>query len=259
MKLFKNTPLLLLFFFASIALQAQHDFAVTHKGDTLKGDIKILSYDLLDKIQVATKGKKTIYTALQVKTLLKDGATYEAIRYDNSVRFMKVLKSGYLSFYAFNPSSQLTWDGRYLSKRDGNGLELPNLTFKKTLSNFLSDCPNIRDRVNAGEFSKREIEKIIDLYNECLQSKTESLNLVPTRTDAANTNIVKAIENLTTKIEGENFLTKKDALDILKDIQNKVSKNEPVPHYLIEGLKSYLLDTPSLSGDLEKVVSLLKK
>lgn len=254
-----NTIFCLIFIFSSVSLHAQHDVAVTHKGDTLKGAIKILSYELLDKIQVASSGKKTIYTALQIKTLSKEGVTYEAVRYDNSIRFMKVLKSGYLSFYAFNPSNQLTWDGRYLYKKDGNGVELPNLTFKKTLSNFLSDCPNIRDRINAGEFSKREIEKIVDLYNECLQSKTEALNIVPVRTDVQNNSIVQAIDHLTTKIEGENFLTKKDALDMLKDIRNKVVKNETVPHYLVEGLKSYLLDTPSLSGDLDKVISLLKK
>ncbi|MBS1507835.1 MAG: hypothetical protein JSS79_14430 [Bacteroidetes bacterium] len=249
----------LFFILITNSLQAQHDFAVMHKGDTLRGEIKILSYEMMDKIQVATKEKKTIYTALQIKTLQKGEVSYEPIRYDNTIRFMKVLKSGYLSFYAFNPSNQLTWDGRYLYKKDGNGVELPNLTFKKTLSNFLSDCPNIRDRINAGEFSKREIEKIIDLYNECLQSKTEALNILPVRTDSQNTSIVKAIDNLTAKIEGENFLTKKDALDMLKDIRTKVSKNEAVPHYLVEGLKSYLLDTPSLSGDLDKVISLLKK
>jgi hypothetical protein len=244
---------------APLFLSAQNDYALTFKGDTVKGEIRILSYDLLDRVQINVQGKKTTLTALQVKSIKKNNNYYEAVRYDNSVRFMQVLKSGYLSYYAFNPTSQITWDGRFLYKRDGKGVELPNLSFKKILINFLSECPNICDRISHGEFARKDIEKIIDLYNECLQSKTEALNLVPSRTNNENATIVSAIKNLTTKIEAENFLTKKDALDVLKDIQTKVAQNEKVPNYLIDGLKSYLLDTPALTKDLDQVIALLKK
>ena len=68
-----------------------------------------------------------------------------------------------------------------------------------------------------------------------------------------------AVKNFVAKVEAESFLAKKDALDLLKDIQAKVSKNETVPNYLIEGLKSYLNDTPTLAKDLEGVIALLKK
>jgi len=61
------------------------------------------------------------------------------------------------------------------------------------------------------------------------------------------------------KIDAEEFPSKKDALDLLRDIQGKVSKNESVPNYLTEGLKSYVSSVPALTEDLNKLLGLLQK
>ena len=60
-------------------------------------------------------------------------------------------------------------------------------------------------------------------------------------------------------MDAEDFIAKKDAQDILKDIQSKVMKNESVPNYLIDGLKSSLANTPSLAKDVDVFITLLKK
>src|SRR5258708_32089576 len=89
---------------------AQKDYALSSKGDTLKGELKFYSFDNLDRLQINSGGKKSSYTALQVRGFFKDGSTYQSVKYDNSIRFMRVIKSGYLSLLAFNPISQGSWD-----------------------------------------------------------------------------------------------------------------------------------------------------
>ena len=48
--------------FVSVASYAQADYAVTIKGDTLKGSAKILTYDLLDRVQIVVDKKKKNYS-----------------------------------------------------------------------------------------------------------------------------------------------------------------------------------------------------
>src|SRR5260221_3623567 len=238
---------------------AQKDYALTIKGDTLDGALKLMPYDQLDRVQIIVNGKKTYFTALQVKAFFQSGTMYQTMKYENSYHFMKLIKPGYLSLLAFRFANQNSWDGQYLAKKDGSGMEVPNLGFKKMLSKYLSDCADVSGKLDKGDLSKRDLERIIDLYNTCIQTKTESMTNKPTPTLAIDSDKVLAVKDFVGKVEQENFVTKKDALDMLKDILSKVSKNEPVPNYLIEGLKSYLADTPSLSKELDSVVALLKK
>jgi hypothetical protein len=243
---------------------AQNSYAIKLNGDTVKGSLQILGYEQIDRVQIKTDERKITLTALQVKSISRDNILYRPVRNDNTVRFMKVLINGYLTLYAFNLTVQDSWDGRFLTKKDGSGMEVPNLGFKKTLGNFLSDCGDIKNQIEEGTLGKRDLEKIVDSYNACMERKTTALFTKATPSPATNINNEKnekaeAVKNLITKVEAENFATNKDALDILKDIESKVSKNESVANYLIDGLKSSLAGVPSLSKDLDTVVALLKK
>lgn len=237
-----------------LLLTAQSDYAVTFKGDTLRGELKIMSYDQLDRVQWSDHGQKKMYTALQIKSISKSSEFFQPVRYENTIKFMQVMKSGFLSLYKFSNQNA---EGQYLAKKDGTGMEVPNLNFKKALAKYLSECPDVASRLAKGEFSKRDIERIIDLYNACVQND-------PYLGAAAKPNVIDsekifAVKTLVEKVNLENFSSKKDALDLLKDIQTKVSKNEAVPNYLMEGLKSYLGDIPAVSKELDTLISSLKK
>jgi hypothetical protein len=234
-----------------LSAYSQSDYLINLKGDTLKGDLRFTYGEQIDKVQITIAGKKTTYTGLQVRSIENEGALLRPIRYENSIRFMKVLKDGFLSYYSFNLNTAETWDGRYLSKKDGTGIEVPNLGFKKTMARYLSDCPGLKKQFDKGDFSRRDIERIIDLYNQCVESRQTTVSTVNEKE--------VAVKKLIAKVEKENFVTKKDALDALNDVQKKVSKNETIPNYLFEGLKSYLAESPSLSSDLESLITLLKK
>jgi hypothetical protein len=56
--------LISVFFLTSYFAVAQANYVVTLKADTLRGDVRILSYDNIDRVQVAKDGKKESFTAL---------------------------------------------------------------------------------------------------------------------------------------------------------------------------------------------------
>jgi len=251
-----SIKLTLAFIVMPFFVSAQYDYAVTFKGDTLKGELKIMSYDQLDRVQWSDRGEKKVYTALQIKFIVKSGKIYEPLRYENGIQFMQVIKSGFLSLYSFSHQNA---EGEYLAKKDGTGIEVPNLNFKKTMAKYLSECPDVAKRLEKGEFTKKDLDRIIDLYNNCLQSNTNQSSRVAVRPNAIDNEKILAVNNLMEKVKLEDFASKKDALDLLNDIQSKVSKNESIPNYLMEGLKSYLTPIPSVGKELEALISSLKK
>jgi len=241
---------------------AQSDFVVTLKSDTVKGDVRILSYDQVDRVQIANKGKKELFSALDVLIVRIGGESYKSVKIDNSIRLMKILKSGYLSLYGFKLPNQSGYDGRYLVKLDGTSMEMPNLGFKKVMSGFLEECNGVSEKIKNGELGKSKIEEIIDLFNECVSQAKPVLVVAaePLTTETSDKTMLKeAIQTLMTKIQEQDFSTREDALDILRDIQSKVTKNENVSNYLIGGLQSALKDQSALSEDLDKVIALIKK
>jgi hypothetical protein len=250
----------LLLTLGTISLFSQADYAVTSKGDTLRGKAKLLTYDILDRVQVTIDKKKKVYTALEVKTLFTDGVTYHTVKYDKGYRYMKLLKSGFLSLYGFRLPNQSSYDGQYLLKKDGTGMEIPNLTFKKSMANFLSGCDEVESRIKNGDLGRRDIDQIIDRYNSCLQFKTEKkIEAVPEPTPIESEKMV-AVNSLISKVEATaEFSNKTDVLDLLKDLRSKVGRNELLPNYLTKDIKNYLGTQPTFTEDLEKLFVLLKK
>ncbi len=232
---------------------AQNDFVVTLKSDTLRGEVRILTYDLMDRVQVKTDDGKQLFTAVQVRNVHIAGENFQPVKMDNRIHLMKVLSQGYLSLYAFRLENQSSYDGRCLVKLGGATLELPNLTFKKTMATFLEDCETVSAKVKEGEWSKKDINTIIEAYNVCVSAQSRQKIAAGASDEKMN-----RIEALRTKVEQSDMESKKDVLDLLSDLQKKVSKGEAVPNYLTEGLKSYLDKQSALAADLAEVIRLIK-
>ena len=125
---------------------SQTDYAVTSKGDTLKGKVKIFTYDLLDRVQVAVDKKKKMFTCLEVRPVSIDKEIFHTVKYEQGYRFMKIIKPGFLSLYGFRLTNQMSYDGQFLVKKDGSSMEIPNLTFKRSMANFLGECKEVEER-----------------------------------------------------------------------------------------------------------------
>jgi hypothetical protein len=251
--------ILLLFGYSALS---QSDYLLTTKSDTLKGDLRILSYDQLDRVQITSNGKKEIYTAMQVLILKKDEEFYKPVQIDQSIRLMKIIKGGYLSLYAYKLPNQSTFDGRYLVKLNGSTMEVPNLAFKKMMANYLEDCHELSVKLKQGDLGRGDIEEIVDEYNLCMVKEKPAVaqqESISSPESLDKTKQKESILNLKNKIKEQTFSGKEDALDILSDIESKVDRNENVSNYLLGGLQSALKDQAALSEDLENLIALFKK
>ncbi len=241
---------------------AQTDYAITMKGDTLKGRIKILTFDQLDRVQVVTDDKKSQYSALEIRTLRINGVVYHTVSYDRGFRYMKLIKEGFLSLYGFRMANQSTYDGLYLLKKDGTGIEMPNLTFKKSMSGFLSDCAEVVERIKSGDLGRKDFDKIVDRYNSCLQFKTERKAVEPqvAPVTEVESEQMMAVNALIGKVDTSTTLENKtDLVDLLKDLRSKIARNEILPNYILKDIKNQLGANPDFAADVEKLLALLKR
>ncbi len=246
-----------LFLLVSLAASAQ-DYVVTLKGDTVRGETKILSYDLYDRINVKSGKTKNQFTAVEVKAVFMANQIYHTIRTDlKGYRMMKLIKPGYLSLYEgriYNGSSFEIVD--YLVKKDGSSLEVPNLSFKKSMINFLSDCLSMEEKINSEEVVKKNLDQLINVYNQCIESQTKTSK--ETASISREDPKLVALLALKSKVEKSTLTSQKDVLDILNDLTTKIVNNKPVPKYLLETLNGMLKDTPEVKAELDQVNILLK-
>ncbi|HMG89572.1 MAG TPA: hypothetical protein VK589_05920 [Chryseolinea sp.] len=210
------------------------DFVVTSKGDTLMGEVKPLFYGVDKKVQLSQEGKKkAVYPMFQVRSFLYKGELYQPVKGPEGYTFMKLQKPGYLSLYSYQLPNQITFDGLYLLKMDGKGTEVPNISFKKVMERFLSDCPEVSEKIDKGDLSKKELYKIIDEYNACIGANTIDHGKI-----IADRGVWDVLEQ---KVKAEpEFEGKSNALDMIAEIKGKVARSEKVPNFLVEGLKSTL-------------------
>lgn len=238
----------------------QQDFVVLTKGDTLKGKVKYLNYGVEKKVQITSSDtKKTVYSILQTLAFGMDNDVYQPVRITQGYVYMKVLKSGYLSLYAYQLPNQSTWDGRYLLKKDGTGLEIPNIGFKKNMTKYLSECPTVSEKIESGELGKSKIEDIIIQFNACIDLNTNHQNLTIEREKEQATKLSVWNQLETSLINGSDFEDKAAALEMINEIKIKLQREEKVPGFLVEGLKESLKDQePPIKEILEKALQQLQ-
>jgi ribosomal protein S17E len=241
-------------------LFGQSDYIVTLKSDTLRGEVRILSYDVQDRAQLTVNGKKQLFTALQVSQIYKDDHFLIPVRMENTIRFMQVIKKGYLSLYGYKQQNQSTYDGRFLVKQDGSSMDLPNITFKKMIAGYVEDCPTLSSQVKNGDYSRRDIEQIVEIYNNCVMTRQPEEAQAPLTSDLLlKRKRTEAIEDLVNLVKEQDFENRQDALDLLADIQSKIDRNENVSNYQVETLRNFLAGQEKLQSQMEKVIGLLKK
>ncbi|HPM31101.1 MAG TPA: hypothetical protein PLJ60_12280 [Chryseolinea sp.] len=241
--------------FVSIsATSIAQDYLVTLKNDTIRGNVKPSFVGYNSKVQVTTTDKKkTSYPLFEIKAFTLKKETYHPMKGPNGYTFMKLLKGGYLSYYAFQLQNQVTFDGFYLGKMDGTGIEVPNLGFKKAMTKYLSDCDSLVIKIDKGDLGKRDMEEIVDYYNNYINSKTvdENKKIVAESDQGKKLTSWNALEEKLKK--QADFEGKQNALDMITDIKGKISRGEKVPGFITEGLKS-IINPTELKTDLENAL-----
>jgi len=250
----KHSFLLFIFFLSYLTAAAQ-DYVVTVTGDTLRGTVKAINFGEGKKVIVTDAQKnKTTVPIFKTRLYSQKGEIFQPVRMETGYQYMKLLKPGYLSLFAFVPAQQSSYDGRYLLKADGQGMEVPNLSFKKMMGNFLAGCPDLVAKVDNGDLGKRDLDKIIDEYNLCIQNHSYIRQVVADK----NTETSKPTtewDTLEEKIKAHaDFEGKADALEMVTEIKNKVRKSEKIPNFLTEGLSNTLAPT-ELKDEVSKILN----
>ena len=217
----------------------------------------MLFYGPEKKVQVTGNDKKKqIYSIFQTREFHYKGETYQPVKFDKGYTFMKTIKSGYLSLYAFQFENQVNYDGLLLVKKDGSRLEVPNLTFKKNMVKFLEDCEDVSARIENGELSKKKIDTIVDEYNACVNKRTAERSQILSQKAEANKKI-SSWDELENQVKAaQDFEGKPDALEMIGEIKGKIRRQEKVPNFMIEGLKKSLSKsdlTPTLDKALAEI------
>src|SRR5690349_3140541 len=85
------------------------DYVVTTKNDTIRGEVKPLTYSADKKVQVTSADKKkTILPITQTFGFSHRGEIFHPVRSEKGYVFMKLIKSGYLSLYGFQQDNQVS-------------------------------------------------------------------------------------------------------------------------------------------------------
>jgi hypothetical protein len=224
------------------------EYVVPLRGDTIKGDVRPAGIGITQRVQVVGEdGKKKSFGVTEVREFRFKEDVYRPVKGLNGYVFMKLIKDGYLGLYGFQPDNQTNYDGRFLVRKDGAGMEVPNLTFKKSISKFLSDCPSVSNKVDNGELGRRDIETIVSEYNNCITSNTTEV--------AVETKKLDPLDALEQKVKAKSaFEGQSDALDMIAEMKKKVQRKEKVPNFMVEGLKNALSKEADLSTDLDNAL-----
>lgn len=247
--------LLILFMIAYQCSHAQNDYLITTRGDTVRGELKLMFYTPEKRIQITKDKEKSTYTILNTKSFFFKGEIYKPAKGPEGYTFMKLIKPGYLSLLAFQVEKSATYDGRYLLKADGNGIEVPNLGFKKQLAKFLADCDAVSLKLEQDVYSKRDLETIVDEYNACIETKT--IKAAQTITKEKETGVkANSWDALTEKINShDDFEGKSTALEMTADIKSRLQRGEKIPTFVIDGLKNVLAGQTDLKEALQLALS----
>jgi hypothetical protein len=251
--------MIILFVIGYITASAQGDYVVTIKGDTLWGKVKYYSHSGVKYAGNSSKyvqltpaeGKKSTHEILKTISFSMDNEIYHTVKFEQSYAFMKLIKRGYLSLYGYQMENQTTWDGRYFVKKDGALLDVPNLGFKKRVAAYLADCPEVVKNIESGVLGKSELLKIVEEYNACVELKTTSKVLKKSPATEAWAKLGDEVKVL------PEFDKKADAIEMIQDVQKKLSKNETIPSFLINGLKDALKDQSSIKETLDEAIGKL--
>ncbi|MEM0939124.1 MAG: hypothetical protein AAF600_04050 [Bacteroidota bacterium] len=208
----------ILFSIVSISTIAQEDYIVTIRKDTVYGDARIVSVNYPDKVILRKNDGKKEYQSFQVQTINIDGEFYDPIIYQNKRTIARRVIKGSLSYYKIRPPDHYEFYKEILLKENLESTEIPNISFRKMISGFLSECIELQKQINDRIFTKNNIREIVHFYNNDCQPDEPP-------------------EQMAQKAE-----TQTDLLDLavlVTDIYKKKEAGDPIPHYMIKSLERY--------------------
>ncbi|ELR69229.1 hypothetical protein C900_05300 [Fulvivirga imtechensis AK7] len=256
---------IILLFLIYASLTFGQDYVVTVQGDTLRGTIHILlPTETHEEIAIDTGEKNEKLKAFQLLELNKDGVQYRSVKFGKIYKIMEVRTSGYLSLFYFRSENQYSFGSPYLLKKTGEGIEISTLMFKKMMTGFLSDCPEVAGKIEDKTYKKGDLSQIISEYNQCITSQTKAAfnSSAPESTEPAtkissDNPAIGSIRSIKEEIK-QARVEASDIVTLLNDVEQKLSKGDKVPSYMISALKDQAAEFDFIIDDVNKLIELIK-
>jgi len=279
-----------LFIFVCLFTQIQaqdNQYIVKITGDTLRGTVQInpLRDNSTSMFFKGDDGFRGNIRPLRVHFVyFSEEYQYRSVPFHNNQRlFMQILKEGVnISYYNYTHERDNSISTtKVASKPNGKALELSALTFRKQVSEFLDDCPEIVASLEAKEYRYKDYARLFDDYNECDQPKAEvtassANNTAPTQGSAApvveaavvvaaptsppqSNNLAIDDDSKKEKLskvddfrkfvrELDSFEYSKDVLEWLTDVEYRISQGNHIPNYLWSSLNAMTEGQPELQA-----------
>jgi len=231
---------------------AQSSYVVTVTGDTLLGEVKLISGGTMDRVQLNSNSKKTTYTAFQARAARANNETYHALQLGTSYRFMKLIKEGHLSIYGYRIETQTSYDGRLLRKANGESFDVPTIAFRGSVLNFIADCESAAQAVKEQKLGREDLEAIANAYNDCMNQKLKQNYLNEQKTIVARSKRAR-VEDFLKVVSATNLDNKAEVEGLLNDMITKIEAGQSIPSYQKNALIDYLKDMKEFKESLDKL------
>ena len=246
------------------------DLLVKTNGDSLRGKVTISIDHRGNEYAAFRNGKeKESVKLLKVRLIEKeDGMIIRPVQVGTKYKFGKQLHFGYLSHY------KVTGDGipelftaDLLTKMDGSSLVLNGkIGFKGRVSKFLEDCYEVSYAVKNKKYTRYEVAKVVEDYNNCVQNRglnnSDAVELRAQQISAereAKKDLGQTLEQMlvdfASTLQNSKYVdNKEDVTAMFNDVAGKLRRNESVPNYLKTGLKEAIKNDLELTSLLNKIL-----
>ena len=284
-----SLTLAILFSWGVAKLNAQDQYIVKLNGDTIRGKLQInpLRDNTTTMYFKHQDGSKENIRHIRASYAYYDEEfQFRSIPFNNQRLFMQIVKEDKnLSYYHYiHKRDNSIATTKILAKPNGEATELSALSFRKQVSEFLDDCPQIKVKIDAKLYKYKDIDQLFEDYNKCdiqvvLASSVEQNDPDVKPEAVTGTTSVAAVsttQSSSSKVpenskkqdklnqvdafrkyvrELDDFEHARDVLEWLTDVEYRVSQDREVPNYLWNSLNAMTGN----NQDLQKQAAELKR
>ncbi|MEM6522955.1 MAG: hypothetical protein AAGF85_10790 [Bacteroidota bacterium] len=254
--------LLLIISYSSLT-QAQSDEVYLTSGDTITGKIQIpLPSEFYEEITIKADGEKRRFKSFQLLGFKTEKANYRIIKFGTKYRIMEELMKGYLGLYKFRAGDNYEFSSRFLYKATNEGMEVPNITFRQSVTKFLDECPTVQEEIKNKMYRSSNLEEMVTAFNNCLddipqfaEEEEEKKKSKKSKDSKPASKEYKLIQSITQKLRSEDI--DEELITLLSDLKDKILKGEKVPSYLKSALQEATANYNSVGKEVSELLKML--
>jgi hypothetical protein len=250
------------------------DTLVKTDGETLEGRVNIATNTLdVEYATIKVERKKQTISILDIREIrMKNGDLIKPVGFNNTVKFGKLIVEGYLSYYRVNKdNSPEKFTADLLIKLNGKHQLLGGrIGFRSSAKDFLGDCVRVVDNLDRKLYSRNDVEKMANDYNQCVseeglmseqamedKAKQDKISKEEKEGTAVPETLEKKLTDFATLLEHSDKISNKtDVTAMFNDISGKIRRKETIPDYLKNALTSALKTDPQLLKLMEEILAL---